>query len=121
MKIFEILTNKKNLLTFANNACTFNLKNHQVLKLKCQFITYWLLICSSLWQEDPSPGFIGLYLTSAYQILLFPFLLKYFFNHCYNFIFILYSNKQSFEKKVFGGIRILTGTQEVSRLMHWQA
>ena len=47
-------------LTFADNAYTINLKNHQVLKLKFPSIKHWQWIYSRGGPTGPPLGLIGL-------------------------------------------------------------
>ena len=47
-------------LTFVDNINTFNLKNHQVLKLKFPSIKHWQWIYSRGVLQDPPLGLIGL-------------------------------------------------------------
>ena len=49
-------------LTFADNINTFNLKNHQVLKLKFPSIKHWQWIYSRGGPTGPPLGLIGLML-----------------------------------------------------------
>ena len=42
-------------LTFVNNINIFNLKNHQVLKLKFRSIKHWQWICSRGGPTGPGP------------------------------------------------------------------
>ena len=49
----------KIFLTLVGNVNTLNLKNHQVLKLKCPSIKDWRSIYSRVWKKGP-PGLIVL-------------------------------------------------------------
>ena len=53
MKISKKIYHEKNFLTLLGNAYTFNLKNHQVLKLKCPSRKDWQSIYSRVWQKGP--------------------------------------------------------------------
>ena len=58
----------KSFLTLVGNVNTLNLKNHQVLKLKCPSIKDLQSIDSRVGQKGPPPGLIGL--ISLHKIIL---------------------------------------------------